>query len=298
MTIQQRDSLAVFAANGVSAFSFTFTGMKGVTLGTRDTVTASVRVLAFRCYRYRHRRPEDIAYGVERRPSACFTDNTDTVDLKRWCTAGRSIVCVFPCWCHRHHHLEQKRQSGSRERKPIGGSPQLRSLPARAFASQRFYWQPSAARRCSRLRCHPRFTGLGSGFTAEVTLGHAIRTSTFATCVSTTARHKLEGGGGGVGGERERGEGIPQVTHPSTLVADALRRVEFHFIVYACAAENGHDRLWGVKRHGGMVKVGGCRREALSVSGAMVFMTRFDRDGRRQHQGPGYVVYGRRFGTS
>ena len=40
--------------------------------------------------------------------------------------------------------------------------------------------RPSAARRCSRLRCHPRSADLGMGFTAEVIPSRTARMSTYA----------------------------------------------------------------------------------------------------------------------
>ena len=83
MTVQQRDSLTVITANGARAFILIFTGLKGITLGTRDAVMAPVPMLSFGCHRHRHCELEEVVYGVEHRPSACCAHDIDTVDLKR-----------------------------------------------------------------------------------------------------------------------------------------------------------------------------------------------------------------------
>ena len=121
-------------------------------------------------------------------------------------------------------------RDGTREREPIDGLPELRSLPARASASQRFYWP---AKRCPTVPtiempfplCCPRdgVQGLGPTWPRR-----AARTSTYVICVSTAARPTIE--------EKMEGrESALKESHPSTPVVHALRRVKFCLVVYTCA---------------------------------------------------------------
>ena len=102
-------------------------------------------------------------------------------------------------------------------------------------------------------------------------------------------QHKLGQKEGGREGERT--DGIPQVTHPPTLVVHVLRRVEFRLVVYAYEAEGGHAHLWGgdtTLRHGETTR--DLDGKAFSASGPTVCMTRFDHEGRHHTHGSGDVV--------
>ena len=147
-----------------------------------------VSFLPFGCRRHQHRGRKEVVYSGGYRWSARRAHDTDTAGPERLCTAGTPVVLMFPRWCYQHHHLKREMRGGTREREPIGWSPHLRSLLARASASQRFYWPTKYCSVVLTIETPFSLRYPRDGFTAEVTAGRAARASTSVAFVSTAAR--------------------------------------------------------------------------------------------------------------